>query len=256
MGYFVRRYITGVKNSGTKDILRSDDPISVPDFVSFAQETGPGKYVLGVRGNGIRGWKKLTDCVVSAESDEASEPPQVFAAESISVRKNMKLSDMSQSELMDLLHSMTRSSPSPEELSTFQDDLAKIHSELSKRTGESSAAETATAATAATAGGRPIASAGFAVGSKSAAAMGLMAGLVIGALGTSWDYKSQIDDLKSTIDRFDKKLSEAEDYMKRSEERAAKNEAKAKAAESFDAMSGLNNFLLGDFNRRNGPKFN
>jgi len=256
MGYFVRRYITGVKNSGTKDILRSDDPISVPDFVSFAQETGPGKYVLGVRGNGIRGWKKLTDCIVSEEPASASEPLQVFAAESISVRKNMKLSDMSQSELMDLLHSMTRSSPSPEELSTFQDDLAKIHSELSKRTSESSAAETATAATAATAGGRPIASAGFAVGSKSAAAMGLMAGLVIGALGTSWYYKSQIDDLKSTIDRFDKKLSEAEDYMKRSEERAAKNEAKAKAAESFAAMSGLNNFLLGDFNRRNGPKFN
>ena len=255
MGYFVRRYITGVKNSGTKDILRSDDPISIPDFVSFAQETGPGKYVLGVRGNGIRGWKKLTDCIVSDEPAESSEPLQVFAAESISVRKNMKLSDMSHSELMDLLHSMTRSSPSPEELKTFQDDLAKIHSELSKRGTETSSSETSAAETA-TVGSRPIASAGFAVGSKSAAAMGLMAGLVIGALGTSWYYKSQIDELKSTIDRFDKKLSEAEDYMKRSEERAAKNEAKAKAAESFDAMSGLNNFLLGDFNRRNGPKFN
>lgn len=250
MGYFVRRYIPGVKNSGTKDILRSEEPISTAEFVSFAHETGPGKYVLGVRGQGIRGWKKLTDCIVESS---ASEPEtQVFAAESISVRKNIKVAELSDSELMDLLYSMSRTVPKPEDMETFQKDLGKIHSELSKRgssvTG-TSAAETATV------GSKPIASAGFAVGSKSAAAMGMMAGLVIGALGTSWYYKSQIDELKSTIDRFDKKLSEAEDYMKKSEERAAKKEAAAKAAESYDAMSGLNNFLLGDFNRRNGPKF-
>jgi hypothetical protein len=243
MGYFVRRYIPGVKNSGTKDILRSEEPISTADFVSFAHETGHGKYVLGVRGKGIRGWKKLTDCIVE-------EPMQVFEAESISVRKNMKVDELSESELMDLLYSMTRTTPKPEDMETFQKDLGKIHSELSKR-GSSAAAETVTA----TKGNTPIASAGFAVGSKSAAAMGLMAGLVIGALGTSWYYKSQIDELKSTIERFDKKLSEAEDYMKKSEERNAKKEAAAKAAESYDAMSGLNNFLLGDFNRRNGPKF-
>ena len=100
-----------------------------------------------------------------------------------------------------------------------------------------------------------MASAGFAVGGKSAAAMGMMAGLVIGALGTSWYYKSQIDDLKSTIDRFDKKLSEAEDYMKRAEDRETKKVAENQAANRFDAMSNLNNFLLGDFNKRNGPQF-
>ena len=250
MGYFVRRYIPGVKNSGTKDILRSEEPISTADFVSFAHETGHGKYVLGVRGKGIRGWKKLTDCIV----EKSSEPMQVFEAESISVRKNMKVDELSDSELMDLLYSMTRTTPKPEDMETFQKDLGKIHSELSKR-GSSVGSKSAAAETVTTKGNTPIASAGFAVGSKSAAAMGLMAGLVIGALGTSWYYKSQIDELKSTIERFDKKLSEAEDYMKKSEERNAKKEAAAKAAESYDAMSGLNNFLLGDFNRRNGPKF-
>jgi len=248
MGYFVRRYQKGVKNSGCQDILRSEEPISVSELVSFANETGPGKYVLGVRGNGIRGWKKITDVIVEPRQDTT-----VFAAESISVRKNMKLEDMNDSELMDLLYSMSRKAPAPEELPTYQSDLGKIHAELSKRNAvkHTSAADTATAGSK-----TPVASAGFAVGGKSAAAMGMMAGLVIGALGTSWYYKSQIDDLKSTIDRFDKKLSEAEDYMKRAEQKEAKKAAEAQAANRFDAMSNLNNFLLGDFNRRNGPQFN
>lgn len=252
MGYFVRRYQKGVKNSGCKDILRSEDPISVSELVSFANETGPGKYVLGVRGNGIRGWKKITDVIIAVEAS-GREETSIFAAESISVRKNMKLEEMNDSELMDLLYSMSRKTPSPEELTTYQSDLGKIHAELSKRNGAkaTAAAETATAQL----GKSPVASAGFAVGGKSAAAMGMMAGLVIGALGTSWYYKSQIDDLKSTIDRFDKKLSEAEDYMKRAEDRETKKVAENQAANRFDAMSNLNNFLLGDFNKRNGPQF-
>ena len=36
----------------------------------------------------------------------------------------------------------------------------------------------------------------------------------------------------------------------------AKKEAESQAANRFDAMSNLNNFLLGDFNKRNGPQFN
>ena len=249
MGYFVRRYQKGIKNSGCKDILRSEDPISVSELVDFANETGPGKYVLGVRGNGIRGWKKITDVLIEVGDTETA----IFAAESISVRKNMKLEEMNDSELMDLLYSMSRKTPSPEELTTYQSDLGKIHAELSKRNGSS---QRAAAAETATVGGKsPVASAGFAVGCKSAAAMGMMAGLVIGALGTSWYYKSQIDDLKSTIDRFDKKLSEAEDYMKRAEDRETKKVAENQAANRFDAMSNLNNFLLGDFNKRNGTQF-
>ena len=85
MGYFVRRYQKGIKNSGCKDILRSEDPISVSELVDFANETGPGKYVLGVRGNGIRGWKKITDVLIEVGDTETA----IFAAESISVRKEL-----------------------------------------------------------------------------------------------------------------------------------------------------------------------
>ena len=49
MVWFIRRYQKGVKNSGTKDVLVSDDEISIGDFVSFAHQTGPGKYILGER---------------------------------------------------------------------------------------------------------------------------------------------------------------------------------------------------------------
>ncbi|MBP04112.1 MAG: hypothetical protein CMA72_04930, partial [Euryarchaeota archaeon] len=109
MGYFVRRYQKGIKNSGCKDILRSEDPISVSELVDFANETGPGKYVLGVRGNGIRGWKKITDVLIEVGDTKPSESETaIFAAESISVRKNMKLEEMNDSELMDLLYSMSR----------------------------------------------------------------------------------------------------------------------------------------------------
>jgi len=102
-----------------------------------------------------------------------------------------------------------------------------------------------------------IASAGFAVGNKSAAAMGVVAGLVIGALGTSWYYKSKIDDLQATIDRFDTKLSEAESYMKKAEERETKRAAAEHAKARYDAsmQNGVGGLFLSDYNRRNGPHY-
>ena len=140
--------------------------------------------------------------------------------ETVQVRRTLKLQDMSDSELMELLGSMSKTTlNSPEELTTFQEDLNNIHRELARRsTGSTSVSKSSETATPSPA----IASAGFAVGNKSAAAMGLVAGLVIGALGTSWYYKSKIDDLQATIDRFDTKLQEAESYMKKAEERETK----------------------------------
>ena len=49
MTFFVRRYQKGIKNSGTQDILTSEDEISLTDFVGLAHQTGPGKYLLGGR---------------------------------------------------------------------------------------------------------------------------------------------------------------------------------------------------------------
>jgi hypothetical protein len=247
MTYFVRRYLKGVKNSGTKDVVTSEDEISLQDFISLAHQTGPGKYLLGRRGKGIKGFHKITDCLV----EETLEPTAVFAAETISVRRTLKPSDMSDAELMELLGSMSRTSmTNPEELSTFQKDLESIHRELSSRnTG------TTVAKKAETTPSHAIASAGFAVGNKSAAAMGLMGGLVIGVLGTSWYYKNKMDELQSTIDRFDTKLQEAESYMKRAEERETKRAASEEAKARFDSVqsSGLGGLFLSDYNRRNGP---
>lgn len=165
MTFFVRRYQKGIKNSGTQDILTSEDEISLTDFVGLAHQTGPGKYLLGERGRGIRGFRKITDCIV--------EPTQVFAAETVQVRRTLKLQDMSDSELMELLGSMSKTTlNSPEELTTFQEDLNNIHRELARRsTGSTSVSKSSETATPSPA----IASAGFAVGNKSAAAMGLVA---------------------------------------------------------------------------------
>jgi len=248
MTYFVRRYLKGVKNSGTKDVVASEEEITLQDFISLAHQTGPGKYLLGRRGKGIKGFQKITDCLV----EETLEPTAVFAAETISVRRTLKPADMSDAELMELLGSMSRTSmTNPEELSTFQKDLEAIHRELSSRNTNTTVAKSADTSN----NSHAIASAGFAVGNKSAAAMGLMGGLVIGVLGTSWYYKNKMDELQSTIDRFDTKLQEAESYMKRAEERETKRAASEEAKARFDSVqsSGLGGLFLSDYNRRNGP---
>ena len=96
MVYFVRRFLKGTKNSGTTDIWSSELPMNDDDFHNFARIYGEGKYLLCVRGKGIRGFKKLSEVVI--------EPPiQVFSAEdtvSVSAEVNVqKLSDGQMSNL-------------------------------------------------------------------------------------------------------------------------------------------------------------
>ena len=76
MVYFIRRYQKGIKGSGTKDLLSSETEITVPMFIQLAEMTGSGKYILGVRGKGIRGFKKITDTIINS-----TEEMLVFAAE-------------------------------------------------------------------------------------------------------------------------------------------------------------------------------
>jgi hypothetical protein len=76
MVFFIRRYQKGIKGSGTKDLLSSETEITVPMFIQLAEMTGPGKYVLGQRGKGIRGFKKITDTIINS-----TEEMRVFAAE-------------------------------------------------------------------------------------------------------------------------------------------------------------------------------
>jgi len=76
MVFFIRRYLKGVKNSGTNDILTSETEINTAMFLQLAEMTGPGKYILGERGPGIRGFKKITDTIITPVSEL-----KVFAAE-------------------------------------------------------------------------------------------------------------------------------------------------------------------------------
>ena len=88
--YFIRRYQKGVKNSGTNDVFISDEPIELDDFVRIAHNTGDGKYLLGERGKGIRGFKKITDCVVEPIPDIATDQT-VWNSEFVSVKKKCSI---------------------------------------------------------------------------------------------------------------------------------------------------------------------
>ena len=150
---------------------------------------------------------------------------------------------------MELLGSMSRTSlSSPEEMTQFQKDLESIHRELARRNDKPVRASETVSSPA-------IASAGFAVGNKSAVAFGLVGGMVIGALGASWYYKNKIDDLQTTIDGFSKKLDAAAEGLHKAEQREAKREASEEAKARYDSVqqSGLGGLFLSDYNRRNGP---
>lgn len=260
MVWFIRRYQKGVKNSGTQDVLVSDDEISIGDFVSFAHQTGPGKYILGQRGKGIRGFRKITDCIIEepkvSASWMASEDNRVFAAEEISVKKNIKLSDLSDVEIMDLMGSMADSDiKSSEEFSKFKTDLTSIHSEISRRGlggSESTAPPVVKKAEAA-----PIASAGFAVG-KGNMAVGFVGGMLVGVVGTMYYYKSKMDAINSQIGQIEKQLNEAESAIKRAESRESKRaerDSQQQRPAQPQGRKGWDNWFLQSFNQGNGPQY-
>ena len=253
MVYFVRRYVPGVKHSGTKDILRSDDEIDIEEFVSFAYATGPGKYILGQRGKGIRGFRKITDCKVDQELVNPPLSLDTFSAEdTISLRKNVRLNEMSNSELMETMSALGRANiSSPEEMQKFKTDLATVQNEIQRRLGS-------TSLTAETKGDLPIDSAGFGISSTQAGMMGAALGGVAGMVGTALYYRSKIDALTTRLDHLDKNLSEAEYAIKRSEERETKNAEERKSAPPAQQVSNpfdLDLAFLSSFNQRNGKYY-
>lgn len=257
MVYFIRRYIKGQKSSGCSDVKTSDDPISNADFVKFCYETGEGKYILGERGKGIRGFKKITDCVVDAL--EVSNW-KTFAAEEISVKQNVKLKDLSDTDLLDLMTSMDDADvKSAEDFSKFKADLKNIHSEISKRglSGGSpmvQEAETAVAPTPNLNLSQPIAGAGFMAG-KSGMAVGFVGGILVGVVGSMYYYKSKMDSINTELERINKQLNEAESSIKRAESREAKRKASEEAVKQYDSRVSLDAEFLSNFNRNQGPMY-
>ena len=220
---------------------------------------------MGQRGKGIRGFNKITDCMVEPEEAVIIENTYTtFAAEdSISVKRNLRLSDMSDREIGDLMHTMETSEiKSDAEFTKFRKDLAALNRELRSRmtTSEHTVAKTDThnaenAFTGPTMKDMPVASAMFGVSPWTSGAIGVVIGGLAGAIGTSMYYKGKIDNLGSEIDNIGVKLAEAEIAIKRAEE-SRKKEKNIKAAEdNFDRNKFFDAELLRNYQSSNTPQY-
>jgi hypothetical protein len=262
MAYFIRRYQSGVKNSGTQDILTSEVEIPIPTFVMLAESTGPGKYLLCERGPGIRGFRKITDCVIeppvidTVSNDYFEDEELLFAAEnSVSVKRNLKLSDMSNEDLMDLMSSMESASISSDaEFSKFRKDLAAVNREMRRRmmTAEHSAENAFTGPSTAK---MPVASAMFGISPMTAGAIGALVGGLGGVLATAFYYRSKIDNLGAEMESVKKMLSEAEVAIKRAESNAEKAAQTAQKVSEFDQNKFFDMNLLSNYQTRTRPGF-
>lgn len=259
MPYFIRRYQTGIKNSGTKDLIVSDVEIPLETFINLAHATGPGKYMLGQRGKGIRGFRKITNCMVEEEFEEPIHNTyDTFNAEdSISVKKNMRLSEMSDAEITDLMSTMeTAEIQSDDEFGKFRKDLSALNREIRRRMiapSEGLAAENAF--TGDSIREMPVASTMFSVSPMTAGAIGAVVGGLAGTLGTAMYYRSKIDSLASEIDGFSQKLAEAEVAIKRAEEQRNADVAQQQAVNQFDASKAFDAELLSNYQHRNKPLY-
>lgn len=263
MVYFIRRYIKGQKNSGCSDVLTSEDPITNSEFVKHCYGIGEGKYILGQRGKGIRGFKKITDCVV--EALEVNNWTKSFAAEEISVKQNIKLNKLSDADLLDLMQSMSDTDVnSADDFSKFKQDLKNIHSEISRRglgnmnpTLEKNA-ESPYGLTDSSQPklnlDQPLASAGFAAG-KSSMAVGFVGGLLVGIVGSMYYYKTKMDSINAELERINSQLNEAETAIKRAESREEKRDAARSAVKSYDSRLNMDAEFLANFNRNMGPNY-
>ena len=97
MVYFIRRFVSGIKGSGTSDIWKGDEPMSHDDFDNFARIYGEGKYIFCVRGKGIKGFKKITETII--------EPKKlVFGAEDkVSVSADVNMKELSNQQLLGVI---------------------------------------------------------------------------------------------------------------------------------------------------------
>jgi len=264
MPYFIRRYEKGVKNSGCQDVIVSEAQIPIETFVNLAHATGPGKYILGKRGKGIRGFNKITDCVVEPqEAPMVEDTYTIFAAEdSISVKRNLRLADMSDREINDLMHTMeTAEIKSDDEFTKFRKDLAALNREVRRRmtttdTGIKHAESHAEHAfTGSAVREMPVASAMFGVSPWTSGAIGVVIGGLAGAIGTSMYYKGKIDSLGSEIDNIGTKLAEAEIAIKRAEESREKDKAVKAAEQNYDKNKFFDAQLLSNYQNRNTPQY-
>jgi len=229
MEFFIRRYLKGLKGSGTSDVFLAKNPISKTEFESICSEIGEGKYNLCVRGKGIRGFKKLSDCIIE-------EQKLVFATDEIvSVNQNLHLSELSNAEIMGLMGNMISNAPVDAiGQQKFLGDLQTFHAELESRQTHNTAPPEIRMNSE-----DSIVGAGFSIGkSLPSFALGVVAGGVLVYLMN----KSTIDSLKEQVEQLNGSIKDAEESLNKIQKRA-------------EGVNGSFNFhqkMLSDYNRTNG----
>jgi len=234
MEFFIRRYIKGQKNSGTSDIYTSQHTVDRNEFEDISNTFGSGKYLLCVRGKGIRGFRKLDEYFV--------EDNLVFAAdEVIGVKQEIKLAEMSSDDLLGIMGSMIKNAPADGlNNSKFMGDLSSFHAELSSR-GSVQESEHYIPESFEAPDMQPLVGAGFPIGTTvTSFALGAFTGGIVVYLMN----KSTMDELKSQINSLESSVKNAEESINNLKKKA--DSIQLRGPPSMDQM------FLASYNRGNG----
>lgn len=227
ISYFVRRYVKGVKGSGTKDLIKMDE--APQDFASLVEPFGPGKYILFNRQKGVRGFSKMIEHIVA-------EPIKAFAAESVSVKQNVDVGQVPTNQLKTLLSDMISK---PQGSEDFAADMQKVYNEILSRADP---IETLAAPGINSAGWiNKQSTLGFVVGAA-----------VVGS--TVYQIKNkEINELKELIEKQSETVTKLAETVKLAEHHRKKAELAESAKQKMMRQKmGMDSEFLSEFNRANG----
>jgi len=214
MTYFIRRFVSGVKGSGTSDIWTDEEPMNDEDFHNLARIYGEGKYLLCVRGKGIKGFRKLAETVVEPKV-------RVFRAEdTVSVLADVNVKNLSNEQLLGVLEQNAEG----EDFSSMLDELQKRLDLVQNKNAD-----------------EVLASAGFPIGSKIAS---FMVGALTGGVVVYLIHKKKIDALNDEIASLKSTVKQAEEAIKKVE----------KKTEELSQPMTFEQQLLNSFNSMNGVR--
>jgi len=265
--FFLRRYVKGDHQSGTISVAEWENQPSILEFITECEMHGEGKFVLFERGKGIRGMRKINEYVVKNAvsvaptlisettdtqfvNDESSalEEMLVFAAEEfgadpetfLAVKKNMKMGDLSDDDLMSVLDQMTETKvSSAEDYDSFRSDMKALLKEFRKRATDMSLTDKVEA-------------------ESKGGGMNFVAGILVGGLGgvaaTAYHYKGKMETLEERLAAMESSVKETETRMKKQAEENEKKQRAEEAVRQFDSRMGLDTRFLSTFNSQNGPQ--
>lgn len=196
MEYFIRAYGVEEGDKSIKEFSKSKTPISIPEFKDECNKIRAKKFILCVRGRGIKGFKKLDEYIMDEEME-------IFNAETISVNQKLTLDSLSNSEILNLMDNMVKNPPMDSEgQEKFMSDLRKFNAEIRERSLMSESNIKGAEDT--------IVSTGFSVGSNVAP---FMVGLLTGGVVIYAIQKKEMDQLKTEISSLKDSIREAEDAI-------------------------------------------